>query len=276
MAVPEHAGAQVKVRVDEVATAAYTTVFGRLGLALELGWLPLLIMLAVELVPGVVEYFAPSASDAAALPFDIEDVVEFVAVLLCLNAFAVRWYQVLLFPNGRVMPRRHFLAAWARFVAYALLSLPTIGPLTPLLLSGAPSATDEASRMLIGAGALLSIAATLLVLRLSLVWPAAAYGTALGWREAWRRMRGNTWRLAAVTLLVYVPVFVTVAFVLRVILAAAHLNIDELPHAPLGFVLLQGVAITTMQFILVALGATVLTEFYRRLVLAAPANGRDR
>ena len=274
MAVPGHAGAQVKVRVGEVATAAYA-VFGRLGLMLELGWLPLLIMLAVEVVPGVVEYFAPAASDAAAPPFTVEDVVEIVAALLCLNAFAVRWYQALLVPGGRALPRQLFLAAWARFIGYTLLfSLPTVGPVATLLLWGAPSATDQASRILVGAGALLSIATTLLVLRLSLVWPAAAYGTPLGWREAWRLMRGNTLRLAAVTLLVYVPVFVTVGFVLSVILAAAHFNIEDLPaHPPLGLVLLQSVVDTMMKFILIALGAAILAEFYRRLVLATPADG---
>jgi hypothetical protein len=279
MAVPERAAAPVKVRVGEVATAAYAAVFGRLGLALELGWLPLLIMLAVELVPGVVESFSAAPADATAPPFTVEDLVEIVAALFCLNAFAVRWYQAVLFAPGRALPRRLFAAAWARFIGYTVLfSLPTVGPAAALIISGAPSVAEDSARMLVGVAGLLSIATMLGVLRLSLAWPAAAYGAPLGWREAWRQMRGNTWRLAAATLLVYVPVFVTVGFVLSVILSAAHVNIEELPaRPPLGLVLLGGVVYTVLMFLLIALWATVLAEFYRRLVLTAPAErSRDR
>jgi hypothetical protein len=279
MAVPERAPAQVKVRVGEVATAAYATVFGRLGLALELGWLPLLIVLAVELVPGVVASFSPAPADATAPPFTVEDLAETLAALLCLSAFAVRWYQALLFASGRTRPRRLFAVAWARFIGYtALFSPPTIVPATALVVFGASSAADNATRLLAGAAAALIIAATLGVLRLSLVWPAAAYGAPMGWREAWRQMRGNTWRLAAVALLVYVPVFVTVGFALSVVLTAAGFNIEQLPpHPPLGLVLLGGVIDTVLQFLLMALGATILAEFYRRLVLDVPADrSRDQ
>ncbi|HEX9490451.1 MAG TPA: hypothetical protein VF930_09205 [Stellaceae bacterium] len=279
MAVPERAPVQVKVRIGEVATAAYAAVFGRLGLALELGWLPLLIMLAVELVPGVVESFSPAPADATAPPFTVEDLVEILATLLCLSAFAVRWYQALLFSSGRARPRHLFAAAWARFIGYtALFSLPTTGPAAALVIFGALSAADDATRMLVGAAAALNIAAALGVLRLSLVWPAAAYGAPMGWREAWRQMRGNTWRLAAVALLVYVPVFVTVGFALSVILTAAHFDIEQLPsRPPLGLVLLGGVVYTVLQFLLMALGAAILAEFYRRLVLHAPADrSRDQ
>src|SRR5258707_12333565 len=95
--------------------------------------------------------------------------------------------------------------------------------------------------MLGGAAAAVNIVAALGVLRLSLGWPAAAYGAPMGWREAWRQMRGNTWRLAAVALLVYVPVFVTVGFALSIIFTAAHFNIEQLSsHPPLGVVLLAG------------------------------------
>ena len=274
MAVPERTAAQVKIRIGEAATGAYIAVFGRLGLLLELGWLPLLVMLAVTLVPGVVAFFWPTPADAAAPPFTLEDVVESVAALLCLNAFAARWYQAMLLANGRVVPRQLFLAAWARFIGYTLLfSLPTVAPVAAVMVAGAPSAADDASRIIVGAAALASIAAALLVLRLSLVWPAAADGNPLSWREAWRYMSGNTWRLVGAMLLVYAPILVTAVFIMSVVLAAAHVDIDQLSsHPPLGFVLLQGVIDTVMQFVFVALGAAVLAEFYRRLVRNAPAD----
>jgi hypothetical protein len=170
------------------------------------------------------------------------------------------------------------LAAWARFVAYTLVfSLATAGPPTAALLAtGAPSAADDTGRLLAGAAGLLSLVVTLCVLRLSLIWPAAAQGAPMGWGEAWRRMRGNTWRLVATALLVSAPIFVTVAFALSVVLTAAHVDLDSLSsHPPLGLVLLGGVLDTVLQFIFVALGATVLAEFHRRILRDAPTGRRE-
>lgn len=277
MAPPERAATQVKVAVGEVAAIAYAAVFGRLGLVFELGWLPLLVMLAAELVPGVLAAMAPMRADAPAPSFSLADGAQLAAALFCLNAFAVRWYQVRLRANAPA-PRRLLLAAWARFVAYTLLfSLATAGPPTAaLLFTGAPSGADDAGRMLAGVAGLLSLVVTLAVLRLSLIWPAAAQGAPMDWGEAWRRMRGNTWRLVATALLVSAPIFVTVAFALSVVLTAAHVDLDSLSsHPPLGLVLLGGVVDTVLQFIFVALGATVLAEFHRRIMRDAPAERRQ-
>lgn len=273
MALPERAAAQVKVPVGEVATIAYATVFGRLGFALELGWVPLLVMLAVELVPGVAESLTPAPPDATAPPFAVADLVHVVAALLCLNAFAVRWYRALLLSSGGAVPRRIFVEAWLRFIAYTLLfSVPMAGPAVALAFSGASVGPGDAPRMFAGAAALVGLAVALAVLRLSLVWPAAAQRTPMGLREAWRRMRGNTWRLVAVALLVSAPIFLTAGFVVSIIITAAHVDLDQLPsHPPLGFVLLAGVADTVLQFVFVALSATVLTEFYRRIMRTVPA-----
>ncbi len=43
------------------------------------------------------------------------------------------------------------------------------------------------------------------MVRLSLLFPAAAYGRKLGLGAAWRAMRGNTWRVVACGLLAGVP-----------------------------------------------------------------------
>lgn len=272
MALPERAAAQVKVQVGEVAAIAYGAVFRRLGFLLEIGWLPLLVLLAAQLVPGVVESLSPEPADATVPLVAVADLVQVVAALLCLNAFAVRWYQALLFSNGRALPRRLFIGAWLRFIGYTVLfSVPTAALAVALVIFGAASA-DDAARMLVAAAALLNLALTLGVLRLSLIWPAAAQGAPMGWREAWQRMRGNTWRLVAATLLVSAPLLVTVLFVLSVILAAAHVEPEQLSHPPLGLVLLGGVVQTVLAFIFVALGATVLAEFHRRIVRNAPAD----
>jgi hypothetical protein len=275
MAPPERATAPVKIRIGEVAATAYRLVFGRLGLALELGWLPLLVMLAAELAPDAIELLRPLPADAAAPPIRIADIIGIVAALLCLNAFAVRWYQALLqVAIAAAPPRRVFLVAWVRFILYTVIfSLPAAGSAIAFALTGAsPTAADDASRLLVAAIALPSLVLALAVLRLSLVWPAAAQGFPMGWRAAWRAMRGNTWRLLAVMFVVYVPIFVTAAAALAIVLAAAHIEIEQaMAHPTLGVVLLQGVLDTLVRFIVIALGATVLVEFYRRLVLNAPA-----
>ena len=274
MAPPERATAPVKIRIGEVAATAYRLVFGRLGLALELGWLPLLVMLAAELSPGVIELLRPVPADAAAPAVSVADIVGIVAALLCLNAFAVRWYQALLqVAGGGMAPRRLFLVAWARFILYTVIfSLPAAAPAIGLALTGAsPTAADGASRLLAAAIALPSLVLALAVLRLSLLWPAAAQGFPMAWRAAWRSMRGNTWRLLAVMLLVYLPIFLSVGFALGVVFTAAHVDVEQVPtHPTLGLVLLVGVINTVVQFVFVALGATVFVELYRRLVLNTP------
>ena len=274
MAPPEHATAPVKIGIGEVAALAYRLVFGRLGLALELGWLPLLVMLAAELVPGVIESLRPAPEGGATPAVRIEDVVGIVASLLCLNAFAVRWYQALLLPSGGAPPRRLFLVAWARFILYTVVfSLPAAGSAIGLAVTGAsPAAADDAARLIAAAITLPTVALALAVLRLSLLWPAAAQGFPMGWRAAWRAMRGNTWRLVAVMLVVYLPIFLAVGFALGIVFAAAHVDVEQASsHPTLGLVLLVGVINIVLQFVFVALGATIFVELYRRLVLDAPA-----
>jgi len=94
----------------------------------------------------------------------------------------------------------------------------------------------------------------------------------MGWPAAWRAMRGNTWRLFALLLLAYVPIFVAAGVTLGIVLTAAHVEIEQATaHPTWAFVLLQGVLDTVIQFVFIALGATVFVEVYRRLVLSAPA-----
>ena len=274
MATPERATTPVKIPIGEVAAIAYRLVFGRLGLALALGWLPLLVMLAVELAPGLVETLRPPPTALAPLIVRSADIGVVVAALLCLNAFAVRWYESLLIPSVGALPRRLFLAAWARFILYTVVfSLPAAGLALGLAVTGAsPTSGDQASRLLAAAMTLPSLVLTLAVLRLALLWPAAAQGFPLGWRQAWRAMHGNTWRLVAVMLVVYLPIFLSVGFTLGIVFTAAHVDVEQAAaHPTLGLVLLIGVIDTVLQFVFVALGATVFVEFYRRLVLNKPA-----
>jgi hypothetical protein len=275
---PEEAVAtveRIKVPVAEVAITAYRAVFGRLGLMLELAWLPLLVLLAAALLPGLVaKYVMPTAvhaaSPSALAPGDLA--VDAIA-LLCLNAFAVRWHQLSLFADIRAVPRRVFLRAWARFMAYTLLIsllvyLLALGLFALAASADGPVAEDPAAAGLVVLATALALALGLAIARCSLIFPAAACGEPLGLVAAWRQMRGNTWRLIGATLMVVIPIVFTVGLVLSRIFAAAGLGSPEvlLTNPPLGSFLLAGVVDVVLRFILVALGATILSEFYRRIL----------
>lgn len=269
---------RIKVPIGDVAIAAYQAVFGRLGLALELGWIPILVLLVAVLVPGLVTGYllAPDGGAVFAGPrgmFDLDDLAESMISVLCLNAFAVRWHHAMLFPDPQAVPRRLFLSAWARFVIYTLLFyVISLALFATIVASGVRSdaiIADAASAGLAASASVLAIAVSFAMVRCSLIFPAAAYGRPLGWGTAWRQMRGNTWRLIATTLLVLMPIIMIVGFVLNRVAAAVHFGTPDAMslHPPLGLFLLNGVIEIVLNFVFVALSASILSAFYRRIVL---------
>ncbi|HEV8027990.1 MAG TPA: hypothetical protein VGP50_11200 [Stellaceae bacterium] len=285
MAALEGESGRVKVPIDRVAAAAYRVVFGRPGRVLEVAWLPMLVLLAVELLPRLIsDYFWPDDTAAAAsLPG--ADIAETVIVMLCLSAFAVRWHHLVLAAD-RPLPLRRFLAVWARFLGYSLpfylvmLAVAAGAPVALHALSAAitdhPIAglselfTENTADALV---AVIALAISLVVARCSLVFPAVVIGQPLGLAGAWRHMRGNTWRFLAATLLVTTPILLLVWLLLDLILEGAHLPLpDPLAPPPTELFLLNGVLTIVLLFIFTALGATVLADFYRRLVLHVRSN----
>lgn len=278
MAVPERDRSRVKVPIGAVGAEAYRAVFGRLGLLLELGWLPLLALLTAALVPDLVAgRIAPAGLPAARdwLP----DIIDAVVAVLALNAFAVRWHQAMLFPAMRTTSRGAFLRAWGRFLLYTLIlylvsAALVAGVLLPGASGGALAATGLPSAAVPGvlttAAAALGLALWLATARCALLFPAAAAERPLGWGEAWRLMHGNTWRLVGCSLLVGVPFVLAVTLLLSSVLTAAHVDTGAtLAGRPaLGLFLLGGVVDTLAKFLAVALGASVLSGFYRRILRA--------
>jgi hypothetical protein len=266
---------RVIVPVLEVVVAAYRSVFGRIGLVLELGWLPLLIMLAALLVPGLVlRYVAavPVPAAPADAFLDLGDLAEAMITMLCLNAFAVRWHRLMLTGDVAAAPPRAFGIAWARFCVYTLaIYAAAIGLTAAMAFSGMFAATSDAAftaakRVV---AVISGLALSLAIARLSLLFPAAAYGAPLGPRQAWLAMGGNSWRLVGASFLVVMPIIIVIALLLGQLLAAAHLGPPRelAANPPLGVFLLSGVLETVLRLVLVALGASVLAEFYRRIVL---------
>lgn len=272
--------ARVKVPVMTVVIEAYRQVFGQLGLLLETAWLPLLILLAASVLPDL---FLPGRSlvDGAPLSFTLSDAVEAVVAIFCLNAFAVRWHQIVLYGGPLAIPAGLFRRAFARFLLYTialyLASLVLIGAIAAASaivgVSAAGANANNVFAILLIAAGVASALLWLATARLALLFPAAAYGDALGWGAAWRLMRGNSWRLIACGVLGCAPFVLTVAVVMIAILSAAERGVDMARLPPsLGFELLRGVIDTVTNFVVVALGASILSRFYRRIVLGE----RDR
>jgi hypothetical protein len=269
----------IKVRPALVAAEAYRAVFGRLGLLLELGWLPLLLLLAAMLLPGyLLDYTRfgagfPDLVRQSELGFGPIDLVEAVTAFLCLNAFAVRWHQLMLFGGDRTVPHPLFLRGWARFLLYTLaLYGVSASLLATALIAGASSASlGGASGIGLAAAAIALVAGVwLATARCSMLFPAAAYGAPLGLGSAWRLLAGNTWRLVGAGILACLPFILAVLAVFSALLQALHVDLESTGAIlPLGLFILRGVVDTVSNFIGVALGATVLSSFYRRLTQPA-------
>ena len=272
--------ARVKVPVGEVVVEAYRSVFGQLGLFLDLAGLPLLIQLAVSVVPSLALHFlpgkVPSVSEDALL------YLELAAGIVCVTAFGVRWYAAMLFADGRALPRAAYLKAWLRFMLYALVfSIPSVIAIqvSPDRLAAESGPALDASlqstviALIMTAGVAFGLLVFLAYCRWSLLFPAAAYGRPIGWSEAWRRMRGNTWRYVGCLLLTTLPFVLAVGFLENVALALTgfnDLNAMKAAQATPGGILLDGLCDTIVFFVGFALGASILTGFYRRLVLHRP------
>jgi len=265
----------VRIPVAAVTVGAYRFVFGRLGLFLELAWLPLLLMLAVAILPAFLPSLAAPDSDSIVLRL-LPDIGQLVVGGLCLNAFAVRWHQMALFPNPVDAQAQSWLRPWLRFLLYTfafyLVNLAMLGLL--LLVSGGADLNqpDQIAMLLLATA--VAVPVWLGMVRLSLLFPAAAYGQPLGPGAAWNAMRGNTWRLIACGFLAGLPLVLSVAVVLSVVFTALGMQIGDLQSddpafaPPMGLLLLEGVIDTVVNFLIVALGASILVEVYRRLVRA--------
>jgi hypothetical protein len=270
MAALDREAKRIKVPIGEVAVIAYRAVFGHPGLILELGWLPLLVMLAAAIGPGMLtEYSAPH--DGGQSGDWVFDILGAGISLLCINFFAVRWHQAMLLVEPRTVPRRLLIGAWLRFLLYTLIfNVVTIGLLEGFAVPGPGTGGEAEGQAPVAlAAAALVVAISLAMTRCSLLFPAAARGRPVGWLEAWRTMRGNTWRLIGTTFLVVTPVILLVYVILNRLFAALHITdpAELAAHPPPGLLLLGGVLEVVLTFLFVALVASILSEFYRRIVL---------
>lgn len=254
----------VKVPVPDVTVGAYRVVFSRLGNVLELGWLPLLILLGVSILPAVLPVdFGGDNAALRALP----DLLNLVAGALCLNAFGVRWYQAQLFGDANYRP---WLKPWSRFLLYTFVLYAALGILLAGILLAGSIVGDRSVSLEIAAVAvdLTVVAALLLAMaRLSLLYPAAAADQPIDIGGAWRATRGNGWRIVLCWLFATAPLLLGVQIAMGAVFAG--FGIGGTTAAPVGLFILRGLIGTVADFLIAALGAVVLSDVYRRLMPAA-------
>lgn len=258
-------GTRIKVPVAEIMVEAYRGVFGQLNLLLETAWLPLILLLAAAIIPGYVHLYRGVALPTwrgDRLGLSIENAIEVLTGLLCLTAFAVRWYQVSLFTAARSAPTGIFLGAWLRFLVYTLLLYLIAGILIVALLLSDRDGVPDIVGLVAG---IAMMVAWLAPVRCMLLFPAAAAGKPLSLAAAWRGLGGNTWRLFVTVLLVSIPVVFITAMIVSAAFAGFHIDASGDQAPPLGFFLLRAVLSSCGNVLVVALCASVIAGFYRRL-----------
>jgi hypothetical protein len=181
-----------RIDIADQVSRAYGIVLGRARLVVEIALLPFAIVLAVELIALLLPHGFFGTVLAA--------IVHIAGFLVFGTVFVVRWHRYVLLGesvSGDLIPPGWgpffivglkiaglFLAGWIALVVLALM--PPHGITFPLSISG-------------------SIALALVVLRLSLVFPAAAIQQPVPLRTAWDWVEGNYWRLFACAVCCYLP-----------------------------------------------------------------------
>lgn len=254
-----------KLTVGTMVRFAYRSVFGRLELIPELGWIVLLALLAVSIVPDLL---IPGRHLGEQFRLDPLDFAHAAVALLALSAFAVRWHQSILVGDPRRQPPALFFHGWARFLIYGCAVYAMLGAIVAVavLMLGWSTPNQAVQGLLLLVAAAACWLALLATVRCALVFPAAACGKPIGIGESWHLMRGNVWRLIGASILATLPVKLA-AFGLMALLVATALpggNSEVAP--PLGVVILAGVIEAISDMLLAALGASLLSGFYRELV----------
>jgi hypothetical protein len=270
---------KIRVPVWQVAKESYRSVFGEPVVFVKLAWLPGLV---VVLMVGTFFYFFFNSVaellslDAGAMPkqffravrwTEVPTLLGGIVLIGLISAFAVKWHRFRLLGETSGGMLGLFGREWRRFTGYALLiySPSMLSQLVKIIADFVPGSVPSIGGMV---GTIVDIALTMAWLAFtayafgcSLIFPAAAYGRPIGWHQAWRYLHGNFWRLAACC---FVAGFLSFVTCLPVMLLLMLLLPPVGSLGGLGMTALM----TVFEFIFVALFASILCGFYRRLVLA--------
>ena len=282
--VPPPAG-RGKVPVWRTAIGSYGFVFGNLDRFFALGWLLLVITFAVNMASGFLIEVGGGESRSLA------DWVTYIALSAASWAmylvFAVRWHRFFLLGEREsvftdVLGTRNW-----RFLGYTVLL--TFAPIVPMFVIGFVSfgvfvsvvetqgagAVELALILLFGLSGIAMFILLFVMFRFYLVLPGTAVDRPLTLGEAWRNMRGNSWRFIGAFF------FVSIPLIIAALILATFGGISEFASATggaseptIGVLVVTNALMAIIGFFVMAVGVTVLSKFYHHIVgMDAPGGG---
>ncbi len=271
----------VKLPVIDTALASYRFIINHPRDAVRVGWLPLILLYALNLIFGTFDPL-PDLSDPEAAMSHIAPLLGSTVVnVLIQSAVAamtlVVWHRLVMQGydvSGQTVPMRitlneaKYLARWMlisllfigilfaadiAIVMAALLIMLAVQLVSIVIMGGAGLALGEQAEQLTLVGQIgmapATIAAIYLTTRLSLVLPATATGKEARFERAWYISRGNGARMVLTSLIVMAPL----QFVIWGLMKVTGYMSDTILYYPLALL----ASATFLLFILVT--GTVLS-----------------
>jgi hypothetical protein len=271
----------VKLPVIDTALASYHFIIDHPRDAVRVGWLPLILLYALNLIFGTFDPL-PDLSDPEAAMSHIAPLLGSTVVnVLIQSAVAamtlVVWHRLVMQDydvSGQTVPMRitlneaKYLARWMlisllfigilfaadiAIVMAALLIMLAVQLVSIMIMDGAGLALGEQAEQLTLVGQIgmapAAIAAIYLTTRLSLVLPATATGKEARFERAWYISRGNGARMVLTSLIVMAPL----QFVIWGLMKVTGYMSDTILYYPLALL----ASATFLLFILVT--GTVLS-----------------
>ncbi len=266
--------------------AAYLVIFYNPGIALKLAIVPLVLSI---LSAGVFAWFFAGsdvnaiATDPSTMAFSIgTTIVVYGSMIPTITA----WHRMVLLGHGNPDARivysiraSEWLYLWKGFLFILimfLISIPTIvfvaligGIVGALGAAGEGNATGPVfMAFFIGVAVVVNVFLYGCVLRFNLVFPSAAINEPMGFRESWRRTRGNTWRL-------FIIAFVTVFpfMVIPMLISGALFGFQQIPSVENQVI--SGLINTPFWLLGLCVGISFWSWSYRYLVQEMPISLPD-
>ncbi len=256
-----------RISPPRLALQAYALTFAGVDTILRLGWLAAFLFSTTQLF---VRLSPPEVSDdGAEIVFATGDMAYFVVMAIvgfCIQTMvAVGWHRAVLL--GESHAERRFHLRFGRnellytVVAVVLLLFFAMG-MGMLPAAMEMNGSDIPLALFFLAGPIL---ATLVVSRLSLILPAVAIGKSYDIRDSWQASQGNGARLAALYLLVGVPLAAAQFLMPLLMSSVAALGLGGIADVVTSFV---G---TLVMLILLCTLVSAMSLAYRELAGVKPA-----
>lgn len=271
-----------KLPVWRTVKAAYLVIFHNPKLAIKLAAVPL----AFSILPLLIQTYLWSGMTAEEVAlsmqsdFNIVALIQVVSVLgfLAMIPMITAWHRLVILghahPDARISygikkTEWSYLGKLILFgLLCALFMVPAI--VVPVIIG---AALPSAGGFHIAVIAIMIIAMLFIyafIFRASLVFPAAAIGESLSFRESWRLSKGNTWRIIFTTILAALPTSV-IMFVVSLAFAGMFFfdpTTDAFPS--FNSQLIVSAIHTPLWIIGTCVGISVWSWCYRYLVQKEP------